>query len=421
MKILFLTHYFPPEVNAPASRTVEHCREWVRAGHEVIVVTCAPNHPNGRLYPGYRNRLWQTETIDGIEVVRLWTYLAPNEGFLRRTLNYVSYLVTATMAAPWLRSTHVVVSTSPQFFCGLAGYLVSRLKRAPWVLEIRDLWPESILAVGAIRNPTVISTLEALERFAYRKADALVSVTDSFIDHFAKVGIDTNKAHVIKNGVDLDRFSKPVKDPALLRELGLEGKFVAAYFGTHGMAHHLETVLEAASLLQHDHRVAFLLAGGGAERERLLALKNERGLTNVVMLDQQPKDRMPALWGAIDASLVLLKKSDLFKTVIPSKIFEAMAMRRPIILGVEGESRALVDEAGCGIAIEPESPTELASAVPRLADDPALAAGLAESGRRFVETRFDRKVLAAAYADLLASLVPDAVPVPRDVEARRAV
>jgi glycosyltransferase involved in cell wall biosynthesis len=420
VRILFLTHYFPPEVNAPASRTVEHCREWVRAGHDVIVVTCAPNHPNGRLYPGYRNRIWQSETIDGIEVVRVWTYLAPNEGFARRSLNYISYLIAATLSVPWLRRPDVVVSTSPQFFCGLAGYATSRLKRVPWVLEIRDLWPESIIAVGATRNTTVIRVLEALEHFAYRKADRLVSVTDSFVRHFEQLGIDTGKAHVIKNGVDLDRFSEPVKDQALLRELGLEGRFVAAYFGTHGMAHHLETVLDAALLLRHDSRIAFLLAGGGAERERLLALKNQRGLDNVVMLDQQPKERMPALWGAIDVSLVLLRQSDLFKTVIPSKIFEAMAMRRPIVLGVEGESRDLVAEAGCGIAIAPESAGELADTVVRLAGDPELTARLADSGRRYVETRFDRRKLAARYADLLASLVPVSEPVPGEAAPRRA-
>lgn len=397
MRILFLTHYFPPEVNAPASRTFEHCREWVRAGHAVTVVTCAPNHPNGLLYPGYRNRLWQRESIDGIEVVRLWTYLAPNEGFLRRTLNYLSYLVAATLAAPWLSRSDIVVSTSPQFFCGLAGYLVSRIKRSPWVLEIRDLWPESIIAVGAMRHARVIAALQWLERFAYRKADALVSVTDSFVDHFARLGVDTAKAVVIKNGVDLARFSDPVKDEALLRELGLGGRFVAAYFGTHGMAHHLETVLDAARLVQDDPRIAFLLAGGGAERARLVAMKNERGLDNVVMLDQQPKDRMPALWGAIDASLVLLKKSDLFRTVIPSKIFEAMAMRRPIILGVEGESRRLVEEAGAGITIEPENAAELARAVRHLVADPDLRASLADSGRSFVEARFDRRRLAGIY------------------------
>ena len=154
MRVLFLSHYFPPEVNAPATRTFEHCREWVRAGHEVTVVTCAPNHPRGEVYPGYRNRLWSTEERDGIRVVRLWTYIAANEGFAKRTLNYVSYMLSAIIAAFFLPKADAVISTSPQFFNGLAGYPVGLIKRAPWFLEIRDLWPESILSVGAIKNPT---------------------------------------------------------------------------------------------------------------------------------------------------------------------------------------------------------------------------------------------------------------------------
>ena len=206
MRILFLSHYFPPEVNAPASRTFEHCREWVRQGHEVTVVTCAPNHPRGVVYDGYRNRLWQREERDGIRVVRLWTYLAANEGFAKRTLNYVSYMISALLAAPWLPRADVVVTSSPQFFNGLAGYFVSRLKRAPWALEIRDLWPESILSVGAIKNARIIGALEWLARFAYRKADVIVPVTDAFKRYMVERGVPAEKIHVIKNGVDLDFY-----------------------------------------------------------------------------------------------------------------------------------------------------------------------------------------------------------------------
>ena len=180
LRILFLSHYFPPEVNVPASRTFEHCRAWARAGAEVTVVTCAPNHPAGRIYPGHQNRLWHEATIQGVRVIRLWTYLAPNERVFRRTLNYLSYMLSGCIAAPFLPAADVVVSTSPQLFCGLAGYLVSRIKRAPWVLEIRDLWPEAIRAVGAIRNQLVIRALEQIERWAYRKADRLITVTHAF-------------------------------------------------------------------------------------------------------------------------------------------------------------------------------------------------------------------------------------------------
>jgi len=408
MRILFLSHYFPPEVNAPASRTYEHCVEWARAGHEVTVVTCAPNHPRGVLYKGYRNRWFQTEEMDGIRVIRLWTYLSPNEGFLRRTLNYISYMIAAILATPRLSTPDIVISTSPQFFNGLAGWLVSRLKRVPWALEIRDLWPESIVTVGAIKNPLIIRALERLELFAYRKAAVIVPVTDAFKQYMVGKGIDAGKISVLKNGVNLRLFQ--ARDPttpeaqSLARQLGAEGRFVAAYVGTHGMAHHLETILEAAARIDNDD-ILFVMVGDGAERDRLAAKRAEMGLTNVVMLDQLPKASMPALWSLTDVSLVLLKKSDLFKTVIPSKIFESMAMRVPIILGVEGEAQTIIEEAGAGICIEPENAERLAESVRALYEDTALAQRLGDSGRRYVEQHFDRAVLADRYQRLLLDTI----------------
>ncbi|WP_342348770.1 glycosyltransferase family 4 protein [uncultured Nitrospira sp.] len=401
MRILFLSHYFPPEVNAPASRTFEHCRQWVNDGHSVTVVTCAPNHPRGIVYEGYRNKLFHREIRDGIHVIRLWTYVTANEGFLKRTLNYLSYMVAAVCVAPFLPRCDVVLSTSPQFFNGLAGYLVSGLKRAPWILEIRDLWPESIVAVGAITNRPVIQFLEWLELFAYRHAHHIVAVTDAFKAHMLVKGILPEKVTVIKNGVDFTLYKPGTARTRLADELGLEGKFVASYFGTHGMAHHLETILEAARELREWKDIVFLLVGDGAERRRLLAMRDEMQLSNVVMLDQQPKEKMPELWSLSSASLVLLKKSALFKTVIPSKIFESMAMEKPVILGVEGESAELVQSAGGGICIEPESASELASQVMNLARDPARCQSLGSSGRRYVLEHFDRRVLARRFVDVM--------------------
>jgi glycosyltransferase involved in cell wall biosynthesis len=406
MNILFFCHYFPPEVNAPASRTHEHCREWVKAGHNVTVVTCAPNHPFGRIYPGYRNRLWQEEMIDGIRVVRIWTYLAANEGFLRRSANYLSYMAAATLATLFLPKPHVVLSTSPQFFCGLAGYAASRIKRVPWVLEVRDLWPASIVAVGAMRGGPMIRLLERLEAWAYRKADRIIPVTDSFRPHIEARGAAAEKIVVVKNGVDLARFGRPEVDRELARELGVEGKFVAAYFGTHGMAHGLDAILQAAALLRDEAGIAFLMVGDGADCARLRALKERFGLANVIMLGQQPKDRLPALWGLADAALVLLRKSELFKTVIPSKLFEAMGASRPIVLGIEGEARAIVERAGCGVAIEPENAEQLAAAVRWLADHPELARSMGSKGHACVAREYDRKVLAARLEGVLTGLLP---------------
>ena len=404
MKILFLSHYFPPEVNAPALRTFEHCREWVRAGHEVTVVSCAPHHPMGRVFPGYKNRLWQREEREGIHVVRLLTYVTANEGFLKRTFNYFFYMVMAILAAPFLPRCEVVVTTSPQFFNGLAGYFVSRIKRTPWVLEIRDLWPESILTVGAITNPRIIRFLEGLEAFAYRKADAIVSVTDSFAAHIEDRG-GRGKVTVIKNGVDLSLFHEAPQDEALAAELGLEGKFVASYVGTHGMAHGLEVILDAAEKLRGDPFITFLMVGDGAEKEALRAQKQSRGLDNVVMLDQQPREMMPRIWSITDVSLVLLRKQELFKKVIPSKIFESMAMGKPIVLGVEGESLGIIEAASAGVAIEPENADELAAALQELARNRGAYDRMAESARAYVNANFDRKKLAIRYLDLLDSMV----------------
>jgi glycosyltransferase involved in cell wall biosynthesis len=369
------------------------------------VITCAPNHPRGKVYSGYRNRLFQRESKDGIDVVRVWTYVTANEGFLKRTLNYVSFMVSSILAAPFVGRADVVITTSPQFFNGLAGYFASGLKRAPWVLEIRDLWPESILAVGAIKNRLLISLLEWLEMFAYREADAIVPVTDAFKRYMVGKGIPETKITVIKNGVDLNFYQASEGADQLRRELGLEGKFVAAYFGTHGMAHHLETILEAAQILRSSTDIAFLMVGDGAERARLKSMRDELGLANVHMLEQQPKEKMPLLWELCDTSLVLLRKSELFKTVIPSKIFESMGMRRPIVLGVQGESAEIIEAAGAGFCIEPENAAELAERLLMLQRQPGIGLKMGESGHAYVAEHFDRKRLAQRFENLLEKIV----------------
>lgn len=407
MRILFLTHYFPPEVNAPASRTFEHCREWVRLGHEVHVLTCVPNHPAGRIYPGFRNRVLQHEERAGIQVHRVLTFPAANAGFAGRTLNYLWYLVMAVLVAPFLPRTDVVVSTSPQFFCGLAGWFVGLIKRAPWVLEIRDLWPESIVTVGAMKESAATRALAWLESFAYRKADAIISVTDSFVPHIEARG-GQGKVTVITNGVDLEFFKPADSAEDLAREFGLQGKFVAAYVGTHGMAHGLDMVLRAAQRLKDEPGIAFLLAGDGAERERLLKSRDELGLTNVVMVAQQPKERMPAIWALTDVSLVLLRKAKTFEAVIPSKIFEAMGMARPIILGVRGEAQRIVEASRGGICIEPDNDQELAAAVVALAHDVERSRLLGQSGRTFVAANYDRSRLARRMEATMRGLATSA-------------
>ncbi|MFO1367720.1 MAG: glycosyltransferase family 4 protein [Marinagarivorans sp.] len=409
MKILFLSHYFPPEVNAPATRTYEHCRQWAAAGHEVTVITCAPNHPKGEVFKGFNNSLYNVHFVDGIKVIRVWTYITANEGFLKRTLGYISYMVAAIIASLFVGKQEMVLSTSPQFFNGLAGFFVSKLKRSPWVLEIRDLWPESIVAVGAIKNATIIKCLERIEAFCYRKADHIIAVTQSFKKHILARGGQAEKLSVIYNGVDLSLFdSQENQDKAeAAAYFGVPyepAMFFAAYVGTHGMAHHLETILEAAQILKDHPSIRFLMAGDGSEKAKLLTIKQEKSLENVIMLDQLPKADMPRLWQLVDASLVLLKKSDLFKTVIPSKIFESMAMQRPIVLGVEGEVADIIHESEAGLCIAPEDAQQLAAAVAYLHDQPTAAARLGENGLHYVARTFERSQLAAQFMHILEAI-----------------
>jgi len=401
MRILFLSHYFPPEVNAPAVRTHEHCREWVRAGHEVHVLTCVPSHPQGRVYPGYRTRFGvQHETVDGLRVHRVWTHVAPNRGVWRRTIGYVSFMLSAAAAAPRLPRPDVIVATSPQFFCACAGGLVSKLFGRPWVFELRDLWPDSVAAVGAVSARAALRFFEHVELSLYRDAAGIVALTHAFRDNLCARGVPGEKVHVVTNGVDADCWPADADRGALRASLGLNNGFVAAYVGTHGMAHNLETLLEAARLLRDDG-VRFVTVGDGAEFARLQQLRGAMGLDNVEMVGQVPRDAAQRYLLAADASLVLLRRSDLFTTVIPSKIFEAMAAGRPIILGVDSEARRIVEDSQAGIYVGAENPRALADAVLRLRADPELARRMGECGRRAVRTHYDRRALATRMLRIL--------------------
>lgn len=395
MRILFLTDNFPPEVNAPASRTFEHCREWVEAGHQVSVITCAPNFPTGRVFKGYRNRLFSRETVEGIEVIRVWSYITANEGFLRRTLDYISFMLMAVPASFRVSRPDVVVATSPQFFTACAGYAVGLLRRAPYVFELRDLWPESIRAVGAMKESPVLDALETLELFLYRKALLVISVTNAFKRNLIDRGIDSDQIEVVTNGADLSRYQPRPRNDRLARQLGLEGRFVAGYIGTHGMAHALETLLETARLLKEEGREEFriLLLGDGASKQELREKASQLQLDNVVFLESVPKDQVVEYWSLLDASIIHLRKTDLFKTVIPSKLFECMAMGIPVLHGVEGESAAIVQTAGAGLTFEPENARALRDRLVELADDTGLRARLGANGVEGARG-FDRASLA---------------------------
>lgn len=362
MHILFLTDNFPPEVNAPASRTFEHCREWVKAGHTVTVITCAPNFPKGKVYEGYRNKIRQQETMDGIRVIRVWTYITANEGFVKRILDYMSFMVAAVPASFFVKNPDLVVGTSPQFFTACAAYVVSSLKRIPFIFELRDIWPESVKAVGAMEDSRAIRFFEKIEIFLYRKAACIVSVTNSFKQTLIRRGIDGEKIKVVTNGVDSSRFAPCPKDEELVKHYELGGKFVAGYIGTHGMAHALETILEAADKirkLKNGGDFRFILLGHGARKDKLKARAQEMELDNVIFIDSVPKGEVVRYWSVLDVSIIHLKKTPLFTTVIPSKLFECMGMGIPVLHGVAGESAEIVKKEQCGLVVEPENSDEI--------------------------------------------------------------
>jgi glycosyltransferase involved in cell wall biosynthesis len=421
VRLVFFSLYFPPVLNAPANRTHEHCREWARAGHDVHVVTCVPSHPFGTPFAGYRRRWYQYERIDGIHVHRVWTYLAPNKGVARRTLNYLSFIPSAGWRALRLGRFDIAISTSPQFFCAVGAWTYRRIRPTPWIFELRDLWPESIPAVGAMKTSRALRLLERLEMRMYTDADGIVAVTRSFIDTLIARGVSPGKMHFIPNGIEPAFWRSDARDETR-RELGVSPDHVlACYVGTIGMAHGLGTVLDAAALLRtRASNVQILIAGDGAELESLRAAAAKRQVKNVRFTGLVTREKVPAILAASDMALVTLKPAPVFKTVLPSKMFEAMAARRPIVLGVDGEARALLERAGAGTAFPPGNAEALADVIARLASDATMRRKMGEAGGVFVEREFSRAVWARRYVDVLSAVgsgVPVAAPGPRVMES----
>ncbi len=401
MRILFLTDNFPPEVNAPATRTFEHCQEWVKQGVAVTVITCAPNFPEGKLYGGYKNKLYQKEVMDGIQVIRVWTFIAANKGFIKRTIDYVSFAVSSFVAGLFIK-TDVIVATSPQFFTALSGRTLSFWKRTPWVMEVRDLWPESIKTVGAMKDNALIRYFEWQEKRCYRSAHKIVSVTDSFKREIVKKGIPASKIEVVKNGANLTMFQPVEKNQVLLKSLNLENQVILGYIGTHGMAHRLDFLMECAKKLKHT-KYHFLFIGSGAEKENLLKKKELENITNVTLLNPVSKKEIKDYLSLLDVSLINLKRDELFKTVIPSKIFENAAMGIPILLGVDGESRAILEKYNAGLFYEPENEADFLDKLNSIMDSEKRDS-FSEGGIRLAAD-FDRKKLAVLMLSKLEEVL----------------
>lgn len=405
MRILYVSQYFPPEVNAPAQRVMDFAKAWTEAGHEVIVVTGFPNHPAGVVYDGYKLRLRQREIVDGIEVLRTYLYPAANKGVVRRCINYSSFMASA--AAFGCRAAgkvDIVIASSPQLLVGVAGYAISAAKRVPFVLEVRDVWPEALTAVGAKVNPVIYRLLACMARFLYQRAARIITVTEGARDIIKGYRVSDEKLVLIPSGICTDLI-KPMEPPIGLAErFGDQNSILVSYVGTHGMAQGLSTVLEAAHKVAGDTRIQFLLIGDGAEKDDLLKQKRDQSLGNVHFLDQMPQAEVMKYVAASDICLVPLRKADLFKQTIPSKVYELMACARPIVLGVDGEARELVETAQSGIFVEPEDSNALADAVMRLAKDPDARRIYGANGRKFIIENCDKRLHAKTYLDVLREL-----------------
>lgn len=410
MKILYISQYFPPEMGAPAARAVELSKHWAAAGHEVTVLTGFPNHPTGVVPLAYRDKLRRLvvrEQVNGIHVVRSWLLPFPNRKAYERMLNYSSFSVSAAITGLFLSRPDVVIATSPQLLVGLSGWWLARWKRVPFVFEVRDLWPESLAAVGmSDGNSLLHRSLARIAGFLYRWSDRIVVVTPAFEDYLVeRLHVPRQKIAVVENGVETDLFA-PGAGATVRRELEAEGKFVVSYIGTMGMAHGLETILEAAAQLRSANpEIVFLVLGEGAEKERIVASARELGLDNLRFIDQQPREKIPSYICASDVCLVLLKKSDIFKTVIPTKMLEFMACARPVILGVDGQARAILEEARGGLVVEPENAAALVDAIRYLAANPEIAGKFGRNGREYIVRKFSRRQTAEKYICVLESLL----------------
>jgi glycosyltransferase involved in cell wall biosynthesis len=393
-------------MGAPSARVFELSRRWVSQNTDVTILTGFPNHPTGIIPKAYQGRHFMQEEKEGIKIIRTYIYATANKGFFKRVLSYLSFMFSSILQGIKASGRQdLIIATSPQFFVGIAGYIISRIKRIPFIFEIRDLWPESIVQLGLIKNKFIIVMLEWIEVFLYKKAAHIIAVTDTTVDILVKRGIDKNKISVIKNGVDLNLFKAQGNQKKVKEKYGFKEKFVISYIGTHGLSHALDKVLETAELIRKSEKIIFILVGEGAEKENLRLIAEKKKLTNVIFVDQIDKSQLPDYYALSDIVLVTLRRLPLFKHVIPSKLFEIMAMKRPIIISVDGEARKIVETAGSGLFCEPENAEELKNTIKLLYGDEEKRNELGENGLNYVLQNFNRNTLADIYLDVLKNVL----------------
>lgn len=405
MKILFLTQYCPPEVGAPQNRIFEFAKQLKKFGHDITILTAMPNYPKGEIFDEYKGKKIVQEELDGIKIVRTSIYATKEKDFVKRLRNYLSFTFSSVFTgAKYIDKQDVIITESPPLFLGWSGYVLSKKKGAKFVFNVSDLWPESAVKLGVLNNKALIKMSTWLEEFCYRKAAAVTGQTKGIVDDIVNRGFDKSKVHLITNGVDTEFFKRENRDEEFRKEIGVENKFAICYAGIHGLAQGLETVIEAAEILKDNKDIQIVFIGDGPEKSKLIQMKEDKALDNVTFLPVQQKPKMPRIIASMDATVIPLKKLDLFKGALPSKMFEALSSELPIVLAVEGEAEKLINDAKAGITVEPENPQDIAQAILKLYNDEELRRTLGQNGRKYVIENYSRESITRRLEKILLDL-----------------
>jgi len=404
MRVVFLTQYFPPEVGAPQNRISDLAARLKDKGADITVLTAMPNYPSMVVHEAYRGKWFCREDIGGLDVLRSWIFVsASRKNLLLRLLTYFSFVLSSLVIGTFkLQRFDYIFCESPPLFLGVSAYLLKIMKGGRLIFNVSDLWPESAEKLGLITSNTLLSIARRLEEFLYRRSAMICGQTQGIVKNISTRFPDKN-VYWLKNGVDLSFFDPSNVKHGWRESNGFSGNdFVILYAGILGFAQGLEVILRAAETLKDNDRIKFAIIGSGPEREKLLALKKSFQLENVHFFDPQPREAMPTIISACNAGIIPLRRLDLFKGAIPSKIFEFLALRRPILLGVEGEAKELlIDNGHCGLAFEPENSDDLAEQIEALHQSPEQAATLGQNGYDYAVRNFDRKQIAEDFWNLL--------------------
>ena len=397
MHVLLIHQAFASPEDAGGTRHYELARRFVDEGHHFSIVASDLVYLSGKRFASNERE----QDFDGVKVRRAWTYPSLHRSFVWRVVSFLSFMMTSVIVALKTRNVDLVVGTSPPIFQACSAWVVSVVKWRPFLLEIRDLWPEFAIDMGVLKNPVLIWLSRWLERFLYARANHLLVNSPAYRDYLIGLGIPAAKISFIANGVDPEMFRTARSKSGLREELGLADKYLVTYAGAMGMANNLEVVIEAASLLSDLPEIHFLMVGDGKERLKLEDFSRRLNVTNVTFAGSRPKSAMPAILAETDACLAVLLDIPMFRTTYPNKVFDYMAAARPVVLAIDGVIREVIEAADGGIAVPPGNPQAIADAVRSLCLNRVRGEQMGRDGREYVVKFFDRNQQAKQFGELI--------------------